>query len=99
MKRVIKTSLLFIALVSILGCVNILKLSDLQTQGYHYPNNLDKAKLLLKEMGVAHHIHLWDSLETYTVIYEDEFYGFLGKKAHPFKEQNMKFSLNYIPRN
>lgn len=98
MKKVINISLLLMAVVSIYGCVSFFKLSDLQTDGYHYPNNPDKAKLLLKEMGVAHNIHLWDSIETYNVIFEDEFYGFLGKQAHPFKEQSIKFSLNYIPK-
>lgn len=49
-------------------------------------------------MGVAHGITNWDSIQTYNVIFEDEFYGFTGKQAHPFKEQEMKFSLNYIPK-
>lgn len=41
---------------------------------------------------------MWDSIETYNAIFEDEFYGFFGKQAHPFKEQKMTFSLNYIPK-
>ena len=75
-----------------------MKLSDLQLDGYKFPNNPDKAKLLLQEMGVAHKIHMWDSIETYNVSFEDEFHGFLGKKANSFKEQKMIFSLDYIPK-
>jgi len=29
----------------------------------------------------------------------EEFYGFLGKQAHPFKEQKIAFSLDYNPHN
>jgi hypothetical protein len=98
MKKGIKISILFLAVILMYGCVSFLKLSDLQSDGYSYPNNPDKGKLLLGEMGIAHQIHMWDSIETYKVIYEDEFYGFLGKQAHPFKEQKIRISLNYIPK-
>lgn len=79
------------------ACVNVFKLSDLRTDGYHYPNNIEKAKTLLAEMGQAHQIEMWDKIETYEVTYKDEFYGFIGKQAHPFKEQDMTFQLSYIP--
>ena len=98
MKKFIKISLLLISALSVYGCVNVFKLSDLQSNGYKFPNNIDKAKLLLQEMGVAHKIHMWDSIDTYNVIFEDEFYGFLGKKSSSFKEQKMTFSMNYIPK-
>lgn len=52
----------------------------------------------MQEMGVAHNIQLWDSIQTYSVTYGDEFYGFFGKQAHPFSEQNMTFTLTYIPK-
>ena len=32
-------------------------------------------------------------------IRDREFYGFIGKQAHPFKEQKMEFSLDYNPQN
>jgi hypothetical protein len=98
MKKGTKFFLLLIIVLFGYGCVSFLKLSDLQLDGYKFPNNPDKAKLLLKEMGIAHQIHMWDSIETYNVIFEDEFYGFFGKQSHPFKEQKMTFSLNYIPK-
>ena len=89
---------LFLASALMIGCVNFFKISDLQTGDYKYPNHPEKAKLLMREMGVAHQIHKWDSLETYTVKFEDEFYGFLGKQVHSFKEQKMQFALDYIPK-
>ena len=49
-------------------------------------------------MGEAHQIKNWNNLKSYNVTYVDEFYGFLGKQAHPFKEQHMTFSLDYIPK-
>jgi len=98
MKKIIKIFLLLVAVLLVNGCVSIFQLSDLQLNGYKFPNNTDKAKLLLQEMGIAHQIHMWDSIKTYNVIFEDEFYGFLGKQVHPFKEKNMQFSLNYIPK-
>ena len=76
MKKGTKFFLLLIIVLFGYGCVSFLKLSDLQLDGYKFPNNPDKAKLLLKEMGIAHQIHMWDSIETYNVIFEDEFYGF-----------------------
>lgn len=98
MKKGIKIFLLLLSVLFLYGCVSFLKLSDLQLDEYKFPNNPNKAKLLLQEMGIAHQIHMWDSIETYNVIFEDEFYGFLGKQSHPFKEQKMTFSLNYIPK-
>jgi len=49
-------------------------------------------------MGKAHQIDKWNDIETYNVIFEDEFYGFLGKRSHGFQEQKITFSLNYIPK-
>ena len=80
------------------GCFNVLKISDLQDEGYSYPNNTQKARSLLREMATAHQVHRWDSIDTYNVIFEDEFYGFFGKQMHAFKEQEMQFSINYIPK-
>ena len=97
MKLISKILLLSVALLSMQGCINVLKLSDLQLEGYEYPLNPDKGRQLLSEMGVAHQIHVWDSVDTYNATFEDEFYGFLGKQSHPFPEQQMTFSLDYIP--
>lgn len=98
MKKIIRITSLLLVAVLIFGCVNFFKLSDLRTDGYQYPNDPDKAKLLMQEMGVAHQIHMWDSIETYHVEFEDEFFGFIGKQVHSFTEQKMQFSLNYIPK-
>ena len=98
MRKILRISFFLLSLSAIVGCVNFFKLSDLRTEGYSYPNNTDKARQLLADMGQAHRIDLWDNLETYRVTFGDEFYGFMGKQAHPFKEQNMEFELTYIPK-
>ena len=98
MRKVIYSVTVLLILLFVVGCVNFFKLSDLRTSGYQYPSDVAKAKQLLEEMGKAHNIAMWDSIETYTVTYEDEFYGFLGKQGNPFNEQEMKFSLTYIPK-
>lgn len=98
MKRITSLSLLFIGATVITGCVNIFKLADLRPDENMASSNQAKAEQLLEEMGVAHGISNWDNIQTYNVIFKDEFYGFIGKQAHPFKEQEMTFSLNYIPK-
>ena len=97
MKKTIKILLLSLCSLFFCGCVNFFKLSDLQPEAYVFPNNEEKARQLMKDMGVAHSIHLWDSIQTYNVTFEDEFYGFLGRLSHPFKEQKIMVSLDYIP--
>ncbi|WP_158977310.1 hypothetical protein [Cellulophaga sp. L1A9] len=94
LKYIISILSLIILVALFIGC----KLTDLRPQGYEYPNNIEKAKYLLEEMGKAHQIEKWNDIETYNVIFEDEFYGFLGERTHGFKEQKMEFSLNYIPK-
>lgn len=83
--------------VTLASCVNVFSLADLQPDNYSYPSDTDKAAMLIRQMGIAHNIAQWDSIETYQVTYKDDFYGFFGKQAHPFKEQDMTFSLSYVP--
>jgi len=98
MSRLIKLSLFLIISIAISGCVNIFKLSDLKPENAKFTNSQAKAKQLLTDMGKAHGIHVWNSIETYNVTFEDEFYGFIGKQGNPFKEPKMKLSLSYIPK-
>ncbi len=98
MKKSLKIILSILSLLIIVGLFFNCKLTDLRPEGYVYPHNIEKAKHLLEEMGKAHQIDKWNDIETYNVIFEDEFYGFLGKRTHSFPEQKMEFSLNYIPK-
>ena len=98
MKKGFKVILFSVLALVILGSCKFLSRADLRVDEYQYPKNPEKGRELLTEMGVAHQINMWDSIDTYTIIYKDEFYGFLGKKAHPFKEQELTFSLNYVPK-
>ena len=99
MKKSVIIVILIILLLLIIGGVNFFKLSDLSPDGYSYPNDPAKAQQLMTAMGDAHNIAAWDSIETYHVDFTEEFYGFLGKQAHPFKEQKLNFSLDYNPHN
>lgn len=92
-----KILLFLLCLILLSGCVNIFKLSDLR-KGNDISDNEAKVKQLMAEMGKAHGISHWSDFETYQVIFEDEFYGFIGKQGNPFKEQKIELSLNYIPK-
>ncbi len=98
MKKVLLFILSILSLTMLVGLFFYLKLSDLRPERYVYPNDIKKAKQLLEAMGQAHQIDKWNDIETYNVLLEDEFYGFLGKKTHAFQEQKIRFSLSYIPK-
>ena len=86
-----------LSLLLIVGLFFSCKITDLRPEGYEYASDIARAKQLLEEMGKAHQIDNWNNMETYNVIFEGEFYGFLGKKSHSFKEQKIELSLNFIP--
>ncbi|MEM9933360.1 MAG: hypothetical protein AAF824_07100 [Bacteroidota bacterium] len=96
MKKVIRISLLVVSVLFIFGCVNFFKMADLRVDYPIISGEQAKAQQLMKEMGKAHNIHLWDSIGTYTVIYKDEFYGFVGNQGNPFKEADVTLSLDYL---
>lgn len=98
MKKSTKFIISLLSLIIIVGLFFSSRLTDLRPEGYTYPNDIEKAKHLLEAMGKAHQIDKWKDIETYNVIFEDEFYGFLGKRTHAFQEQKIALSLNYIPK-
>ncbi len=98
MTRLLNLSLFLSITLLISGCVSIFSLSDLKPKDLEYPDSHVTAKKLLADMGKAHGIEVWDTIETYTAKFGDEFYGFFGKQGNPFKEQTMKFSLSFIPQ-
>lgn len=98
MKKPLLFILSILSLTILIGLFFYFNLSDLRPKGYTYPKDINKAKQLLKEMGKAHQIEQWNTIDTYQVVLEDEFYGFLGKKTHDFQDQKIEFSLNYIPK-
>lgn len=86
--------LLFIIIVSyfyFLGTV------DIRTETAKNELNEKKARVLLEEMANAHQISNWAGLETYSVLFEDQFYGEMGDMGNPFKEDSVRFLLTYIP--
>lgn len=97
-RKILRNLWILIVILLLYGGLKFFTLADIRPENYSYPTNVEKAKGLLKEMAVAHRTHLWDSIQTYSVNFEDEFFGFVGKQAHPFAEQNMKFKFRYTPK-
>jgi hypothetical protein len=98
MTRLLSISLILSVTLLVSGCVNIFRLTDLRLENINHPDSYTKAKKLLTEMGQAHGIDEWKNIDTYNVTFGDDFHGFYGKQSHPFKEQNIQFSLSYIPK-
>lgn len=88
--------LILLALLTFLG-IYFLGTTDLRTDTAKNAPNEAKARQLLKEMGAAHQIQYWDSMTTYSVIFEDEFFGTMGKSSHPYSADKSRFKLSYIP--
>jgi hypothetical protein len=85
-------TILFLSIFFITSC------ADLRTKAAKKDLNEEKAKILLREMGAAHGIQHWDKRATYTVEFEDQFYGKIGKKANPYSDSLTRFELSYIPK-
>ena len=97
-KRILKyTVLALVGIISVTGCIGFNKVADLRTERAMQNQGADKAKALLKEMALAHGSRAWQSIETYSIDFEDEFYGFIGKNGHPFKDNKLSAKLDYIP--
>lgn len=71
--------------------------ADLRTDVAKQNLNEEKAKSLLEEMAKAHKIQNWDSITTYTVRFQEEMFGTVGKSSNPFPEDKSQFDLSYIP--
>jgi len=93
-----KWSLLVIACIIVCSsCVNVFKMVDIRTDEAKEAKGKSKALYLLKRMQDAHGVKHWKNIESYTVDFEDTFFGVVGRTAHPYKEQSVSFRLNYIP--
>ena len=79
------------------GCINVFELADL-TENHPDINVSYKARGILEKMGEAHGIKQYENINTYTVLFEDEFYGKMGQFANPYTELKTQFELNYIPK-
>ncbi len=95
-----KSKLIILALTIaflFVGCTNIFRLADLRKGHDIESASSAKAQQLLSEMGAAHGIENWKSVKAYEAIFEDDFFGFLGKQGNPFKDHNLQFSMHYVP--
>ena len=96
--KVLQSILVIAVLFSATSCVNVFKLADIRTETAKLETKTqDRALILLKDMQAAHGVENWKNIDTYQVEFEDEFFGFMGKQSHPYKEQNVSFLLSYIP--
>lgn len=80
-----------------IGYLVILGTTDLRTTEVQNAPNEQKAKVLLQKMAEAHGVNNWESINTYTVKFEDVFFGEIGKISHSFAEDSVQLLLHYIP--
>ena len=82
----------------VIGYLFVFGTTDLNTDvSKNFPYSKD-AKLLLEEMGNAHGIEHWENIETYTIHFEDSFFGTMGSISHPYTEDTVQMTLTYIPK-
>ncbi|MFT6147591.1 MAG: hypothetical protein ACJAUH_000268 [Saprospiraceae bacterium] len=86
----------------IIGLITLLIFSactkDLSTKIIKRNSDTAKAKTLMQDMAIAHNITAWDDLDTYSVSFQDEFFGKLGAASNPYAESKTEFTLVYIPK-
>jgi hypothetical protein len=82
---------LLAVLICFSGC------SDIRTNLVKKEVNRYKGVQLLRKMGEAHQISTWDSVATYSVYFQEHFYGKIGQMANPFPDEITKMELDYIP--
>ena len=89
----IVAAIVAIAVIAVL----IFGTTDLRTATAKQNTDEKKALSLLDEMAKAHQIQNWDSIDTYTVRFQEEMFGLIGKSSNPFPEAKSQFDLSYIP--
>jgi len=72
--------------------------SDLRTDIVKSEPQPIEGRALLMRMAAAHNITQWDSVSTYTAIFQDEFFGSIGEQSHPFPSSQQEMVLDYIPK-
>ena len=85
-----------ILLLAILYFVFLHK-ADLRTEIVKNDPQPIEGRALLMKMAAAHNIALWDSVTTYTVVFQDEFFGTMGQNSHPFPSSQQEMVLDFIP--
>jgi len=98
MKKIFKyiSVILGILLLGLIYFVYLHK-TDLQTDVVKNNPQPIEGRALLMKMGAAHKIAQWDSVSTYTVVFQDEFFGTIGERSHPFPYHQQEMILDYIP--
>ncbi|HAA16846.1 MAG TPA: hypothetical protein DCE41_36095 [Cytophagales bacterium] len=84
---------LFLSILLLGSC----KLADLQTDASQRNAQPEQAREWLERMAEAHGIDVLQSLDTYTVSMEDEFFGMMGGAISPYGDKLGKFTADYIP--
>ncbi|WNJ16334.1 hypothetical protein [Pontibacter sp. G13] len=60
-------------------------------------NTSERARQILSEMQIAHGVEHWNKFQTYSVAFQDEFYGLIGSIANPFPNNRADVILTYTP--
>ena len=89
-----------VAAVIFIGVVAVMLFgtADLRTDIAKQNPSEQKARFLLEEMAKAHQIQHWEDVSTYTVRFQEEMFGTIGKSSNPFPEDKTQFDLSYIPK-
>ncbi len=98
MKRAVKILSGILLLASLAyGLLYLFGTVDLQTDEVKKDPQTAKAKMLIQEMAKSHMVENWEGISTYTVRFQEEMFGFLGKFSNPFPEAKSVFDISYIP--
>ncbi len=98
MKTILKIlgGLLLLILLAVLG-VYFFGTSDLRTETVKNNFDAERGQALLSAMAEAHGVPHWDSMETYSVQFEDKFFGKIPGE-HAFQSDEVKMTIDYIPK-
>lgn len=87
-----------VGLIILVGlCVYLFGTVDLRTETAKKNPSESKAIFLIEEMAKAHQVENWKDVSTYTVQFQEEMFGLIGKSSNPFPEAKSQFELSYIP--
>jgi len=88
---------IIVLLIMAYGMLYLFGTTDLRTESVKKDPQEAKAKMLIQEMAKSHMVDNWDSISTYTVRFQEEMFGVLGKSSNPFPEAKSLFDVSYIP--
>jgi len=89
--------LILIVPIFVSSCFSDLRTEYMKSETFDLVTNTSKGRQLITEIQQNAGVKAWDSISNYTVDFRDEFHGFMGKMATPYKEKEVSLELQYIP--